>query len=100
MLGLQNDTIIVGSISTFLTLCDSQVNLNFKNAVIKIFRETFTVTFYIFLTCQESFERGWRDSSAVKKTDCSPEDPEFKSQQPHGGSQPSAIESDALFWCV
>ena len=26
--------------------------------------------------------------------------PEFSSQQPHGGSQPSVIESDALLWCV
>jgi hypothetical protein len=26
-----------------------------------------------------------------KGTDCSSEDPEFKSQQPHGGSQPSLI---------
>jgi hypothetical protein len=26
--------------------------------------------------------------------------PEFKSQQPHGGSQPSVMRSDALFWCV
>jgi hypothetical protein len=25
---------------------------------------------------------------------------EFKSQQPHGGPQPSLIRSDALFWCV
>jgi hypothetical protein len=25
----------------------------------------------------------------VKNTDCSSEGPEFKSQQPHGGSQPS-----------
>jgi hypothetical protein len=25
---------------------------------------------------------------------------EFKSQQPHGGSQPSLMRSDALFWCV
>jgi hypothetical protein len=29
-----------------------------------------------------------------------PEDPEFNSQQPHGGSQPSVIESDAPFWRV
>jgi hypothetical protein len=28
----------------------------------------------------------WRDGSAVKSTDCSSEGPEFKSQQPHGGS--------------
>jgi hypothetical protein len=41
-----------------------------------------------------------RDGSAVKSTDCSSRGPEFKSQQPHGGSQPSVIESDSLFWCV
>jgi hypothetical protein len=32
--------------------------------------------------------------------DCSSEGPEFKSQQPHGGSQPSITKSDALFWSV
>jgi hypothetical protein len=32
---------------------------------------------------------GWRDGSVVKSTDCSSKGPEFKSQQPHGGSQPS-----------
>jgi hypothetical protein len=26
--------------------------------------------------------------------------PEFNSQQPHGGSQPPVMRSDALFWCV
>jgi hypothetical protein len=26
--------------------------------------------------------------------------PEFKSRQPHGGSQPSVTRSDALFWSV
>jgi hypothetical protein len=30
--------------------------------------------------------RGWRDGSVVKSIDCSSEGPEFKSQQPHGGS--------------
>jgi hypothetical protein len=39
---------------------------------------------------------GWRDGSAVKSTDCSSEGPEFKSQQPHEGSQPSVMRSDAL----
>jgi hypothetical protein len=34
---------------------------------------------------------GWRDGSAVKTTDCSSKGPEFKSQQPHGGSQPSVM---------
>jgi hypothetical protein len=33
-------------------------------------------------------------------TDCSSEGPEFKSQQPHSGSQPSVMRSDVLFWCV
>jgi hypothetical protein len=45
-------------------------------------------------------KRGWRDGSVVKNTDCSSRGPEFKSQQPHGGLQPSVIGSDALFWCV
>jgi hypothetical protein len=44
--------------------------------------------------------RGWRDGSAVKITDCSSEGPEFKFQQPHGGSQPYIMRSDALFWGV
>ena len=26
--------------------------------------------------------------------------PEFNFQQPHGGSQPSIMRSDALFWCA
>jgi hypothetical protein len=43
---------------------------------------------------------GWRDGSAVKSTGCSSEGPEFKFQQPHSGSQPSVMRSDALFWCV
>jgi hypothetical protein len=28
------------------------------------------------------------------------EGPEFKSQQPHGDSQPTVMISDALFWCA
>jgi hypothetical protein len=43
---------------------------------------------------------GWRDGSVVKSTDCSSRGPEFNSQQPHGGSQPSVMESNALFCCV
>ncbi|EDL33708.1 mCG148147 [Mus musculus] len=42
---------------------------------------------------------GWRDGSVVKSTDCSCRGPEFNSQQPHGGSQPSVMGLDA-FWCV
>jgi hypothetical protein len=36
----------------------------------------------------------------VKSTNCSSEGPEFKSQQPHGGLQPSVMKSDAIFWSV
>jgi hypothetical protein len=43
---------------------------------------------------------GWRDVSAVKSTDCFSRGPEFNSQQPHGGSQPSVMVTDKLFWCV
>jgi hypothetical protein len=49
---------------------------------------------------QECFFLGWRDGSVVKSTECSSEGPEFKSQQPHGGSQPFIMRSDTLFWCV
>ena len=55
-------------------------------------------------TVTPSFKRlrhgGCRDGSAVKSTDYSSRDPEFKFQQPHGGSQPSVKRSDALFWYV
>jgi hypothetical protein len=43
---------------------------------------------------------GWRDGSAAKSTDCSFISPEFNSQKSHGGSQPSVMGSNALFWCV
>jgi hypothetical protein len=43
---------------------------------------------------------GCREDSAVKSTDCPSEDPEFKSLQPHGGSQPPVMRSHALFWGV
>jgi hypothetical protein len=43
---------------------------------------------------------GWWDGSMVRSTDWTSEGPEFKSQKPHGGSQPSVMRSDAFFWCV
>jgi hypothetical protein len=36
----------------------------------------------------------------VRAPDCSSEGLEFKSQQPHGGSQPSVTRSDFVFWSV
>jgi hypothetical protein len=49
---------------------------------------------------ENNYYWGWRDGSAVKSTDCSSRGPEFNSQQPHGGSQPSVMRYNALFWCV
>jgi hypothetical protein len=51
------------------------------------------------LTCYYCMRRkvqGWRDGSVVKSTECSSEGPEFNSQQPHDGSQPSVRGSDVL----
>jgi hypothetical protein len=36
----------------------------------------------------------------LKNTDYSSGGREFNSQQVHGGSQPSVMGSDALFWCL
>ena len=47
---------------------------------------------------KEKLLGGWRDGSEVKSTDCSSRGPEFNSQQPHGGLQPSVMRSGALFW--
>ena len=47
-----------------------------------------------------AFATDWRDGSAAKSTDSSTRGPQFYSQQPHGGSQPSIMGSSALFWCV
>jgi hypothetical protein len=54
---------------------------------------------YIFLF-QKCLFVGWRDGSAGKSTDCSSKGPEFKSQQPHGGSQPPVMRSDIFFWYI
>ena len=38
----------------------------------------------------------WGDGSVVNGTDCFSRGPEFSSQQPHGGSQPSVIQCPLL----
>jgi hypothetical protein len=48
---------------------------------------------------KKSFRAGGM-AQCVRAPDCSSEGPEFKSQQPHGGSQPSVTKSDSLFWSV
>jgi hypothetical protein len=49
---------------------------------------------------QEPILRAGEMAQWVRAPDCSSEGPEFKSQQPHGGSQPFVTRSDALFWSV
>jgi hypothetical protein len=39
-----------------------------------------------------------RDGLEVKSTGCSARGPEYNSQQPYGGSQPSEMGCGALFW--
>jgi hypothetical protein len=44
-------------------------------------------------------KKGAREiGSVVKSTVCSSRGPEFNSQQTHGGSQPSIMGSEVLFW--
>jgi hypothetical protein len=52
------------------------------------------------LSCKRCSSWDWRGGSVVKGSDCSSKGPEFKFQQPHGGSQPSVMGSDAFFWCL
>jgi hypothetical protein len=52
------------------------------------------------LVLKNPFSQTGDGSVVVKSTDCSSRGPEFKSQQPHDGSEPSVMGSDALFWCV
>jgi hypothetical protein len=60
----------------------------------------FTLLRIFLLFFNNVYVWGWRDGSALKKTEFSSRNPEFNSQQPHGGLQLSAIESEVLFWCV
>jgi hypothetical protein len=43
---------------------------------------------------------GWRDGLVAKSTDCSSRSPEFDSQQPHVGSQPSIYNQCPLLVCL
>jgi hypothetical protein len=56
--------------------------------------------YYTILVIQNIRNRAGEMAQWVGAPDCSSEGPEFKSQQPHGGSQPSVMRSDSLFWSV
>ena len=66
-----------------------QINIEYKMA------SAFLGTFQKWI---ETLLRGRRDGSAVKSIDSYSRGPEFNSQQPQGGSQPSVMRLGALFW--
>jgi hypothetical protein len=78
-----------------VTIDSQRQNLNSR----ELSRNCFIIVNSFTVLELRSFLWGWRDGSVVKNTDCSSKGPEFKSKQPHGGSQPSVMRSDALFWC-
>jgi hypothetical protein len=60
----------------------------------------FVCFFYYYKMVMTS---GWGDGSAGKSTDCSSEGPEFKSQQPHGCSQPPILvrqKTATMYLCI
>jgi hypothetical protein len=57
------------------------------------------IYFFFFFLLKHNFWSG-EMAQCVKSTDDSSSDSQFNSQQPHGGSQPSVMGSDALFWCL
>jgi hypothetical protein len=71
---------------------------NFMILKIKIAICLVILRFFFFLVLLNLPAWGWREGSEVKSTVCSSRGPEFNSQQSHGGSQPSVMGSDALFW--
>jgi hypothetical protein len=62
----------------------------------------FVYLFFFFFRLGKTFSlvSFLKTGLAVKNTDCSSRGPEFKSQQPHGGSQPSVIGSNSHFWGI
>jgi hypothetical protein len=59
-------------------------------------RSAICLLYYISFLFKKAFS-GWKDGSVVKSSDCSSRDPEFNSQQPHGGLQTSVMGFDASF---
>jgi hypothetical protein len=78
----------------------SEQSIRFPGIGVRIVNSTTWVIGTKIKSSVKTESGGWCDGSVVKNTDCSSRGPEFNSQQPHGGSQPSVMGSDALFWCV
>jgi len=52
------------------------------------------------VSLKNQIDRAGEMAQRLRAPDCSSRGPEFNSQQPHGGSQPSVMGSDDLFWCI
>ena len=67
-----------------------------------------TATLYLEVSCEHSDIIYFKTEGLgagemaqwLRALGCSPRGPEFNFQQQHGGSHPSVMGSDALFWCV
>jgi len=71
-------------------------SLGFKNCILWYRAITSTQLYNTLIFTFEKEPRSWRDGSAVKSTDRSSRGPEFNSQHPHGGPQPSVIGCSLL----
>jgi hypothetical protein len=97
-----------GSSSSYLGVCQSQLQFLPKDASEPVFYQDPHQHFMSAIDSSMNmapsiriYTQSWRDDgSAVMNTDCSSKGPEFKSQQPHDGSQSSVMISDAPIWGV
>jgi hypothetical protein len=106
------------SLCLSVTLCSASpfpVQSQTSSALMKLDRENSVTGYYLLYCCcfcrveiilvvtlMVLLTLLWAGEMAqwVRAPDCSSEGPEFKSQQPHGGSQPSVTRSDSFFWSV
>ena len=84
-------------ISALLALTVKENNICWGHLILITIIPLCTQLAFMFNLPLRNQYNSWRDDSEVKSTDCSSESPELKSQQPHGGSQPIVMRSDALF---
>jgi len=82
----------------YFKLCVCEGGYVYKCTHTNIATYIHTQFFKIYLYMIKYIKLGWRDGSVVKGTKCSSRGPEFNSQQPHGGSQPSVMGIRSGVW--
>jgi hypothetical protein len=65
---------------------------------IRLKRSSLKYTIQVWFALIKKSQGAGEMAQWVRAPDCSSKGSEFKSQQPHGGSQPSLTRSDSLFW--